>query len=686
MGPLGGTSDSAASLREESDEDENTPTGDRVSREMPRDAAALVDASDHDDEPTTVFSTLFPDLLPKKVVPSPSFPPPPQAEGKNLSPVGPGELMKAEPVLDLAALEQQGAIQATSDDDDEAEEAEPEDLENASPTQEAQILDFALQKLAGTESSSPRMNTSPPPHPPPPFKSAPPVPPAPPRPSTSAPSLPRASVAPPVPASRLSGAPPVPPRRSSAPSLPVSPAASADLGADSLLALAAAASRRSSAAPSAVSAPPPPRPIVSSPSLSMPPISLPPPRVLERSSDPNALTVMAASNSSDAPWTTLARPSRGRSLLKSALVIFALSAGVTVLVLRFFSGGDGSASVSAVDADNRPIETAQVLVDGKLACSRMPCELDDLAPGKHRVAVQAGELQAPDQIVTIKPGKGTKLQFMLGTAAAVGGTAGLHVRAQASGLRVYVNGEDKGDVPLTLGGLPAGEVTVKIAGNPLYAPFAQNVVLKSDSVLTFEPKLVPLKAMISIQRGDNAQGAFVEVIGPDRRQALFELPARVEVTPGANYRVRATRTGYRDFEVEVPFSDSEAEKEVRVDLDPTGTAARAPRAAAPAAVAPAAPRGGPPAALAAAMAPNAPATPATPTPGAATAAGNGTLNLNSIPISNALVDGRPVGPTPRQVPVAAGTHSVTFVHPTLGRKSMTVNVVPGKTALAAAKF
>jgi hypothetical protein len=698
MGPLGGKGDYASLLQDGGEEEEDTPAGDRVSREMPRDAAALVDASDHDDEPTTVFSTLFPDLLPKKVTSSPSLPPPPKPEGKSLASVGPSELIKAEPVLDLAALEQQGAIQATSaDDDDEAEDAEPEDLEQASPTQEAQILDFALQKLAGTESSSPRLNTSPPPHPPPPFKSAPP---APPRPGTAAATPARASVAPAVPSSRLSsapplapsrlsGAPPVPPRRSSAPSPSKAPAESADLGAESLLALAAAASRRSSSAPSAVSAPPPP--IVSSPPLAIPAVSLPPPRLIERTSDANARTVMASSSSSDAPWTALARPSRGRSLLKSALIIFALSAGLTVLVLRFFTGSAGSAAVFAVDADSRPIEAAQVLVDGKVACARLPCELDDLDAGKHRIAVQAGELQAPEQIVTIKSGKRTKLQFMLGpAAAAVSGTAGLHVRAKASGLRVYVNGEDKGDVPLTLGGLPAGEVTLKIAGNPLYAPFAQNVVLKSDSVLTFEPKLVPLKAMIAIQRGDNAQGAFVEVIGPDRRQALFELPARVEVAPGTTYRVRATRTGFRDFEVEVPFGDSEAEKEVRVDLDPVaGTVAGtglAPRAPASPAVAAAAPRSGPPAALAAAIAPNAPATPATPVPPAAAAAGTGTLNLNSIPISNALIDGRPVGPTPRQIPVSAGTHSVTFVHPTLGRKSMTVNVVPGKTALAAAKF
>ena len=101
------------------EEDDHTPTGDRVSREMPHEAAMLADASDNDDEPTTVFSTLFPDLLPKKVTPSPSFPPPPQPEGKHLTPTEPTELMKAEPVLDLAALEQQGAIQATSDDDDD---------------------------------------------------------------------------------------------------------------------------------------------------------------------------------------------------------------------------------------------------------------------------------------------------------------------------------------------------------------------------------------------------------------------------------------------------------------------------------------------------------------------------------------------------------------------------------------
>ena len=67
--------------------------------------------------------------------------------------------------------------------------------------------------------------------------------------------------------------------------------------------------------------------------------------------------------------------------------------------------------------------------------------------------------------------------------------------------------------------------------------------------------------------------------------------------------------------------------------------------------------------------------------------GQGTLNINSLPLSKVLLDGRPLGSTPKVgVPVAAGNHTVTFVHPELGRKSVTVNVKPGQTATASVRF
>jgi len=68
-------------------------------------------------------------------------------------------------------------------------------------------------------------------------------------------------------------------------------------------------------------------------------------------------------------------------------------------------------------------------------------------------------------------------------------------------------------------------------------------------------------------------------------------------------------------------------------------------------------------------------------------AGGAFLNLNSIPISNAVIDGRPVGSTPLiGVEVSAGRHVVTFVHPELGRRSASVEVGVGQRRAVVVRF
>jgi len=65
----------------------------------------------------------------------------------------------------------------------------------------------------------------------------------------------------------------------------------------------------------------------------------------------------------------------------------------------------------------------------------------------------------------------------------------------------------------------------------------------------------------------------------------------------------------------------------------------------------------------------------------------GILNVNSIPVSNAILDGRPLGSTPKMgLSVAAGAHTVVFVHPEHGRKMVTITVEAGQTAIAATRF
>jgi hypothetical protein len=76
-----------------------------------------------------------------------------------------------------------------------------------------------------------------------------------------------------------------------------------------------------------------------------------------------------------------------------------------------------------------------------------------------------------------------------------------------------------------------------------------------------------------------------------------------------------------------------------------------------------------------------------PEPEAKASGPGGTININSLPSSKAILDGRPVGNTPVMgLPVDAGPHTVTFVHPKYGKASVSVRVSPGQTAVAAHRF
>jgi serine/threonine-protein kinase len=71
----------------------------------------------------------------------------------------------------------------------------------------------------------------------------------------------------------------------------------------------------------------------------------------------------------------------------------------------------------------------------------------------------------------------------------------------------------------------------------------------------------------------------------------------------------------------------------------------------------------------------------------ATPAAMGTLNINSIPVANVVLDGRPMGSTPLiGVSVSAGPHSVVFVHPEKGRKASGTTVAAGGTSTVAVRF
>ena len=70
------------------------------------------------------------------------------------------------------------------------------------------------------------------------------------------------------------------------------------------------------------------------------------------------------------------------------------------------------------------------------------------------------------------------------------------------------------------------------------------------------------------------------------------------------------------------------------------------------------------------------------------ASGDSFLNINSIPASSVVLDGKPIGNTPKvHVQVSPGAHTVLFVNAEQGlKKQISVSVGAGETKPAIAKL
>lgn len=381
---------------------------------------------------------------------------------------------------------------------------------------------------------------------------------------------------------------------------------------------------------------------------------------------PDSARDVSVSPQSDAPWalppSVRREPQLGSRLLLIGLAFAASLAATLLLVNSLLPSRKGNLLVTASGPNQVRIEQAEVLLDGKHVCAQVPCRLEALSAGTHAVSVWAtGYERMAAQPIVIRGGVDSALQLTLARR----NTAALRISTNVPGLSVRLDGEDRGPAPTTLHQLSPVEHSVRLQGNPAYAPFEQRVVLEADHTTTLEPQLRALRTVLHLESGTGAEDARIELIRGDERREIRKLPADVELTPGAPYRLHASRRNFEDYDSEIAFDEGHAERSIVIALSPREH--RAADVSAAAALAPLPAR----APLAT---------------GAAVPSGTGTLNINSIPISNVLLDGRPVGATPQKLNLNAGPHSLVFIHPTLGRQERSVRVAPGQTAVAAVRF
>jgi serine/threonine-protein kinase len=377
---------------------------------------------------------------------------------------------------------------------------------------------------------------------------------------------------------------------------------------------------------------------------------------------------------------------RSRKLSPSALIAIGAAAVIVIAISVFlFLPRQGGLVVAVAGPGKKQVDTVQVYVDGHKQCDTSPCMVRDLAAGTaHIVKIKATGYASPaDQPVSIKAGEDTVVNIDLTPAS---GGSGLKVSAVGSGLKLWVDGKEIGSLPQDLKDIAPGEHTIKVGGNDRYETYEEKVTVPSDEQKVLGPlKLKVLRGVADIEPGSNADGAKVMLVSGSEKRALPKLPTRIDIATDKDWKLVATRKGYSEFQVPLSFDTGEAERTFRIDMSKSGQeAAEEPVAhvASPRAPTPATP---PPTHKGKTTEPTAPVagakTPAKP------AAGQGTLNVNSIPVSNVIVDGRPMGSTPKMgLSVAAGTHTIVFVHPEHGRKVVTVNVAAGQTATAATRF
>lgn len=364
------------------------------------------------------------------------------------------------------------------------------------------------------------------------------------------------------------------------------------------------------------------------------------------------------------PTIPRSQPSSRLGLWIALVASVLVAIGVSVL---YFKPRYGALVVNVADAKGSAVSKLQVVVDGKRTCESAPCVFSDLPTGIHQVKVVAQGFESPaPRAVTIESSKSEMLDFALQPSK--GGGTGFKVTSSQPGVKVFVDTREVGPLPQEIRDLAPGEHKIRFVGDNRYAALEKTIRVGDSEIVDLgNVTLQVLKGRANIRLG--TPGAKVHLVSGTNRKIVSQFPIAIDFGPNEKWELQATKDGFERYSQGISFDDGIAEKTFTVTLTPKGED-----------VATSARTGTPPPRTAAAE----PKADKKDVP----ARGEGFLNINSIPASSVVLDGKPLGPTPRlHVPVAPGEHTVTFVNTEEWlKKTITVKVGAGETAAAVAKL
>ncbi|WP_394820989.1 protein kinase domain-containing protein [Pendulispora albinea] len=365
--------------------------------------------------------------------------------------------------------------------------------------------------------------------------------------------------------------------------------------------------------------------------------------------------------------TALVRPPPGRWGLIVGLGLALVIVMAMALLIVFFPRA-GKVAIRVTDAKGANYDRVEIFVDGRKHCDTSPCLVEGVSTGAHLVKAIAEGGAVSERSILAEARKQTPVDIAFANVARA--VTGLKLAASQPGMKLYVDGREIGLLPQEVKELVPGDHKVRIVGSERYEPLERTVTVTKDEMHDLGTlSLKVLRGKVTITLGTPGAKVYL-VSGLDRRD-LPTFPISVDIDASNTTKawvLEASRAGFSEYKQPISFADGKAEKSYHILLEPKSVAAPAapaPRPAAPASV----PTSVPVLGGSKAEAP------------VAEPAGEAFLNINSIPASSVVLDGKPIGSTPKvRYSVPPGNHTVVFVNTEQGlRKSVQVTVASGDT-------
>jgi hypothetical protein len=360
------------------------------------------------------------------------------------------------------------------------------------------------------------------------------------------------------------------------------------------------------------------------------------------------------------PW--FANPSIKR-LVGLAFAALLLLVGLMIAL----SPRSGSLVVTALAPGNRAVDDVTIFIDGKPLCDVSPCRIKGLTPGVHTLRASAPNLASQaEETVEISAGDEATYNIdLLAVAPEVHG-GGLRIAAGDVPFTLYVDGKRVGKLPQEVSGLSSGKHWIKLDPEDGSPAIEKGVNVLAGETVDVEPRPAKRdKALVTIRLGRGSEGAAVTFDDA----FLLDFPAELELEPNTVHSLSATKPGFEDLSMEVRLGENETEKLIEVSLTPA--------------------EGGAPARKARAKVARKPAPAKTTTASTALAdATQGLLNISSVPPSQIILNGRPLGSTPKTGITVPGDslQTIVFVHPKMGRRRAQKFVPAGKERTVSIRF